>query len=127
MNGVRLDKLLWMLRYTKTRTQAAEACQGGRVKMQGKTQKASKVVLPGDEISFSKSPFVLSFRILEIPKQRLPAKQLNAYRIDLTPPQTAVLSGGKVLRQGQRQSGTGRPTKKERRDLDEFKPDEDSI
>jgi ribosome-associated heat shock protein Hsp15 len=118
---MRIDKYLWCTRYYKTRTIATEACKKGAVKINKETAKPSREIYPGDEIQVRRDQVHYSLKVLEIPASRMAAKLVNLYRIDTTPPE--ALENQALLKLAQdhyRQRGEGRPTKKDRRDLDEF-------
>ncbi len=115
----RIDKFLWSVRLFKTRTQAAEACKKGRVLVGGALVKASHVIKAGDTIQIKRPPVTYAFRVLDIPSSRLGAKLVENYLQNVTSAdQIALLEVIKVDRQNQRAKGLGRPTKKERRDID---------
>ncbi len=115
----RIDKFLWSVRLFKTRTQAAEACKKGRVLVGGALVKASRVIKAGDTIQIKRPPVTYAFRVLDIPSSRLGAKLVENYLQNVTSAdQIALLEVIKVDRQNQRAKGLGRPTKKERRDID---------
>lgn len=118
---VRIDKWLWAMRLFKTRTVAAEACKKGRVTMNNVTVKPSRMIKVGDVISVRRPPVVFSFKVLALTENRLNAKLIPEYMEDVTTPeQLELLELGRIAGQTGRARGTGRPTKKERRDLDEF-------
>ncbi len=115
----RIDKFLWSVRLFKTRTQAAEACKKGRVLVGGALVKASRVIKAGDTIQIKRPPVTYAFRVLDIPPSRLGAKLVENYLQNVTSAdQIALLEVIKIDRQNQRAKGLGRPTKKERRDID---------
>lgn len=118
-DGVRIDKYLWAIRVFKTRSEATEACNGGKVKLGGVNAKPGKVLKPGDVIEIRKGPVSLSYRVIRLSESRMGAALVPDFAENLTleselakfraPVETIVLK---------RDRGTGRPTKKERRDLD---------
>ncbi|MFM1879688.1 MAG: hypothetical protein RLZZ241_2554 [Bacteroidota bacterium] len=118
---MRIDKYLWCTRYFKTRNQATEACRKGAVRI-GDTQcKPSREVLPADQITLRINQFDFKLKVISIPDSRVGAKWVGLYREDLTPPE--ALEAQRLTRASQdyyREKGTGRPTKKDRRDLDTF-------
>lgn len=115
----RIDKFLWSVRLFKTRTQAAEACKKGRVLVGGALVKASRAIKAGDTIQIKRPPVTYAFRVLDIPPSRLGAKLVDNYLQNVTSAdQIALLEVIKIDRQNQRAKGLGRPTKKERRDID---------
>ena len=121
----RIDKYLWEVRLYKTRTLAAEACKKGQIFVSGTVAKPSRTVRIGDEIKVKRSPVMYSFKILAIPKGRLGAKLVAEYlQNTTTPDQMQLLEMLKIDQQNNRMRGTGRPTKKERRNLEEFTDDQ---
>lgn len=117
----RIDKWLWSVRLFKTRTDAAEACKSNRVLVNGSTVKASREVRIGDEIAVRKMPVIYRYRVLELLSNRQPAKNVPIYMLDITPPEElAKLEMSALGAFAQRDRGMGRPTKKERRDIEEL-------
>lgn len=122
---VRIDKWLWAVRLYKTRTIAAEACRKGQVSLGGVNLKPSRMVKVGDVVSVRKPPITLSFKILQAIENRVSAKLVPEMLEDVTPPeQYELLELSKIGGFVDRARGTGRPTKKERRDLDSFLSDD---
>lgn len=118
----RIDKWLWMVRIFKTRSLATEECKKGRITVNGLEAKPSKEISIGDRITVKKSPVTYSYTIKAIPKSRLGAKLVPNYLEDNTSPdELAKLEPGFMAFQGHRKRGMGRPTKKERRILDELR------
>lgn len=117
---VRIDKYLWAVRLFKTRSTATDACRNGRVSIEGQPVKPSRSVARGDLIELRRMPVVFTFRVREITANRLPAKLVPDYLEDITPDEernklvAARMSGAF----GRRDRGAGRPTKRERRDID---------
>jgi ribosome-associated heat shock protein Hsp15 len=121
MEPVRIDKFLWSVRLFKTRSLAAEACKKGRVTMGGIDVKTSKVVKVGDVIELRVPPIVRSFKILALANNRMGAKLVPDHIVEVTSADMlAALEIHRMAQAAGRQKGLGRPTKKERRDLDEF-------
>ncbi len=119
--SVRIDKFLWSVRLFKTRTLAAEACKKGRITMGGMPVKTSRVVKVGDVVEIRVPPIIRSFKVLALADNRMGAKLVPGFIEDVTPADVlAVLEMSQLAQASGRQRGTGRPTKKERRDLDEF-------
>ena len=117
----RLDKWLWASRIFKTRTIAADACKNGRVMVNDVLVKPSRMVKVGDKISVCKPPVTYSFRILKTIEQRVGAKLLpEIYENITTPDQYELLEMNRISGFVDRQRGTGRPTKKDRRAMDAF-------
>ncbi len=118
---MRIDKLLWSLRYFKTRNIATQACKNGAVKVNSKAIKPSKEVYPGDSVQVRIRQIHYSFTLLDLPKSRLGAKLVDLYRKDTTPKE--AFENIELLKYSQdyyRKKGTGRPSKKDRRDLEDF-------
>lgn len=123
---MRIDKYLWCIRYYKTRNMATEACKKNHVTVNDNIVKPSKDILPGDKITFRKDQITYIIKVLSIPDNRLGAKLVDLYRIDQTPPEAfAHLEMLKLSKEHYRKSGVGRPTKKDRRDLEDFELDFD--
>ena len=117
----RIDKWLWAARIFKTRSIAADAIKNGRVTIQGVNVKPSRMVKVGEVVSVRKPPVTYSFKILQTIEQRVGAKLLPNIYENVTPPdQYELLEMNRISGFINRQRGTGRPTKKERRALDEF-------
>ncbi|WP_395091459.1 RNA-binding S4 domain-containing protein [Vaginella massiliensis] len=118
---MRLDKFLWSVRYYKTRSLAADACKKNRIKVNGDVAKASRELIEGDELQIKKDQINLSCKILQIPKSRIGAKLLSLHILDTTPEEEyELLELRRMSQDYYRERGEGRPTKKDRRDLDEF-------
>ena len=116
---VRLDKWLWAVRVFKTRSDAADAIRSNRVLVNDAYAKPSREVKVGDVISVKKMPVVYQYRVVELVSNRQPAKNVPMYATDITP--QSELDKLNVPRETifiVRDRGTGRPTKKERRELD---------
>ena len=117
----RIDKWLWAARIFKTRTIAAAACKKGQVSLQGAVLKPSRMVKVGDVINVRKPPITYSFRILKAIERRIGAKLIPEVLENVTSPdQFELLEMSKISGFVNRAKGTGRPTKKERRNLEEF-------
>lgn len=121
----RIDKFLWSVRIYKTRSQAADACKNGRVIINKIAVKPSRTVEPGDIFTIKKMPVVYTFRCIDIPASRVGAKMLANFIEDLTPEEELQkLDLRPEYNTGYRRRGEGRPTKRERRDLDRFRTEE---
>lgn len=117
----RIDKWLWAARIFKTRTIAADACKNGRVTIKGERIKASRTIKAGDIIEVRKPPITYTFRVKQPIENRVGAKLVPEILENITAPeQYELLEMGKISGFVNRAKGTGRPTKKERRKLDEF-------
>ena len=116
---VRIDKYLWCIRCFKSRTEATDACKGGKVKIGGSDVKPSTVVAPGDIISVRKGPICYTYRVIEGIDKRQGAKTVPLYAENLTPQEDLEKLHAPVetffLK---RDRGSGRPTKKERRQME---------
>ena len=121
MNEARIDKWMWAVRIFKTRTIAAEACKKGRISINGALAKASRMVKPGDVVQVRKPPVTYSFKVVQTIEKRVGVKLVADVMENVTPPeQYELLELSKVSGFINRAKGTGRPTKKERRTLEEF-------
>jgi len=119
--NVRVDKWLWAVRVFKTRSQATEACRKGHVSIDNLPVKPSRILHPGEIVQVRKPPLVRSFKVLELAEKRMSAKLAINFMEDVTPPEELEIQEmQKSMRWISRDKGTGRPTKKERRDLDDF-------
>lgn len=117
----RLDKWLWAARIFKTRTLAADACKNGRVTINGGQAKPSRSVAAGDEVGVRKPPVTYTFRVLQAIEKRVGAKLLPEVLENITAPeQYELLEMSRISGFVDRARGTGRPTKKDRRAIDEF-------
>lgn len=117
----RIDKWLWAVRIYKTRSIAADACKKGHISISGKSVKPSHIVRVGDVVNVRKSPITYSFRVLQAAENRVGAKLVPELMENITPKeQYDILEMSKISGFVDRMRGTGRPTKKERRDIDRF-------
>jgi ribosome-associated heat shock protein Hsp15 len=118
---MRVDKYLWCVRYYKTRNMVTEACKKNHITVNGQVAKASKEVFPGDKITFRKDQINYIIVVLDVPQNRIGAKLVDVYRKDETPTESfAHLELLKLSKEHYRRTGDGRPTKKDRRDLEDF-------
>ena len=124
---MRIDKYLWCIRYFKTRTIATTACRKGHVRINKEIAKPSREVYPQDLIELRKDQINYQLVVNDIPENRIGAKLVDIYRTDKTPKEQfeaqALL---KLSKDYYRKKGVGRPTKKDRRDMDNFN-DETSL
>ena len=117
----RLDKWLWAARIFKTRTIAADACKNGRVMIDGVKMKPSRMIKEGDVLQVRKPPVTYSFKVLKAIQNRVGAKLVSEVLENVTTPdQYELLEMNRISGFVGRARGTGRPTKKERRELDDF-------
>ena len=118
---MRIDKWLWCVRLYKTRSIATKAVNGGKVKLNNGICKAAKDLKPGDIIQLTKGMLNLTIEVVAFPKQRLPAKEVEHYLKNNTPQsEYDKAEYSKIEHKVYRDKGAGRPTKKERRDLDQW-------
>ena len=121
MTEVRIDKWLWATRIFKTRTIAVEACKKGRVSINGVTVKPSRMIKMGETIDVRKPPITYSFKVVALIDRRVGAKLVPEYLENVTSPQQyEILELSRISGFVNRTKGTGRPTKKDRRDMGEF-------
>ena len=127
MAKARLDKWLWSVRLFKTRTQAGDYCRLGRVEINGQVAKASREVVVGDVIAVRYTEFIRSVKVKDLLKSRVGAKLVEQYLLDVTPQEEIEKREiRRKMRTESRPRGAGRPTKKERRSIDDYKEfDED--
>ncbi|MDY0779588.1 RNA-binding S4 domain-containing protein [Tenacibaculum sp. IB213877] len=118
---MRIDKYLWCIRLFKTRNLATEACKKGHVKINDLNVKPSKEIFGSEAIIIRKNQINYKIKVLDIPTNRVGAKLVDLYRKDLTPKEefekTELL---KFAKDYYRKKGTGRPTKKDRRDIEDY-------
>ena len=120
----RIDKWLWAVRLYKTRSLATDACKNGRITINGTPAKPSKTVHEGDTVTVRKPPVTYTFRVLQAIENRVGAKLVPEMLENLTPKeQYDILEMNRVSGFVNRARGTGRPTKKDRRTLDDFTSD----
>ena len=117
---VRIDKWLWAVRIYKTRGLAAEACKKGRIIINGMEVKPSREVRPGETIFVRKLPVVYTIRVTGLVENRLPAMRVKEFMEDLTSPEELDKLRIKDATFFKRDRGAGRPTKKDRRLLDDI-------
>ena len=120
-NEARVDKWLWAARIFKTRSIAADACKNGRVTINGVNLKPSHIIKAGETICVRKSPITYSFKVLQAIQNRVGAKMIPEVLENVTPKeQFELLEMNKIGGFVNRARGLGRPTKKDRRSLDDF-------
>ncbi len=121
MSGVRIDKWLWSVRVFKTRSQAADACKKNRVWLNDQLVKASREVKINDVIRVYKPPIELKYKVVALLHTRVGAKLVANYMENITPQeQYEILKMHRLTSFSERAKGLGRPTKKDRRDIDQF-------
>lgn len=119
--SLRIDKYMWCVRLAKTRSQATELIKKGKVRLNTDEVKPSREVKIGDTINISKHSAIYSFKILDLLEKRVGAKLVENYLMDITPEEE--IQKFKVYQESQkiyRHFGSGKPTKKDRRDLEDF-------
>ncbi|WP_455628778.1 RNA-binding S4 domain-containing protein [Parabacteroides chinchillae] len=121
MDEVRIDKWMWATRIFKTRTIAAEACKKNRVMVGGVNVKPSRMIKVGDIIQVRKPPITFSFKVLALAQNRMGAKLVPGFMENVTTPdQYEILEMNRISGFVNRAKGLGRPTKKDRRELEQF-------
>lgn len=118
---MRVDKYLWSTRYFKTRNIATTACKKGHIKVNNQVVKPSREVYPTDKLIVRKDQINYELTVRDIPKSRVGAKLVDIYRKDTTPKEAFVHD--ELLQHAKdhyRKRGTGRPTKKERREIEDY-------
>ncbi|WP_299385304.1 RNA-binding S4 domain-containing protein [uncultured Lacinutrix sp.] len=123
---MRIDKYLWCVRYFKTRNIATTACKKGHIKVNGQVVKPSREVYPTDKIELRKNQINYTITVLDIPPNRVGAKLVDIYRVDTTP--KSAFESQELLKFAKdyyRKKGTGRPTKKDRRAIDDVYKEND--
>ena len=118
---MRIDKYLWCIRVFKTRSIATTACKKGQIKIDAKSVKPSRDIFGGELMVIRKNQINYQIKALSLPESRVGAKLVDEYRKDVTPKEefekTALL---KYAKDYYRKKGIGRPTKKDRRDIDGY-------
>jgi ribosome-associated heat shock protein Hsp15 len=118
---MRIDKYLWCTRYYKTRNKATEACKKGHIQINEQVVKPSREVFPTDKLVVRKNQIHYQLTVLEIPDSRVAAKIVGLYRIDTTPEDALRHQEvQKLAKEYYRKKGMGRPTKKDRRTIDDY-------
>ena len=121
MDSIRVDKYLWAIRVFKTRSDATDACNGNKVKIGGVNAKPSKAVKAGDVLEVRKGPALMTYKVLKVAENRMGAALVPEYAEDLTPEnERAKLHAPHETIVLQRDRGAGRPTKRDRRQLEEM-------
>jgi len=118
---MRVDKYLWCIRYCKTRSVATKECKKGAVKIDNTVVKPARAIFPGDVITYRKNQISHIIEVLDLPPSRLGAKLVAMYAKDVTPKES--FQQQELLKYSKdyyRKKGVGRPTKKDRREIDDF-------
>lgn len=125
---MRIDKYLWCIRVFKTRSLATEAIKKGHVSVNNQQAKASRDVFQGDKLIVRKDQINYQYTVLDIPANRLGAKLVDMYRKDETPEEAFEhLNLLKLSKEHYRAKGEGRPTKKDRRDIEDYLEDDEFL
>jgi ribosome-associated heat shock protein Hsp15 len=125
---MRVDKFLWCVRYYKTRSIATEACKKSHVKVNGNVVKPSREIYATDKVELRKDQIHYQLIVNDIPPNRVGAKLVDIYRTDITPKE--AFEAQELLKYSKdyyRKKGTGRPTKKDRRDIDDYQDDPNNL
>ena len=118
---MRIDKFLWSVRYFKTRNIATTACKKGHVRVNDQVVKPSREVYPMDKLIVRKNQINYQLLVLDLPESRVGAKLVDIYRKDTTPKEAFEHDDLlKFAKDYYRKKGTGRPTKKDRRNIDDY-------
>jgi ribosome-associated heat shock protein Hsp15 len=119
--GIRIDKWLWAVRLYKTRSLAADECKDGKVRINGMNVKPSREMKIGETIQLRRPPITRCYKVIALTENRMAAKLVPEFMVETTPAsELEILEVQKNMSIYNRERGTGRPTKKERRDLDDF-------
>src|SRR5688572_11042302 len=119
--SVRIDKWLWAVRLYKSRSLATQACHAGHVKIGGNSVKPSRDVRAGEQITVFAGRVLRTVKVVALPDQRVGAKLVRQFLEDLTPPEAYARAREEAMRDRARfPAGFGRPTKKQRRQLERF-------
>ena len=125
---MRIDKFLWCVRYYKSRSIATEACKKSHVKVNGAIVKPSREVHATDKIELRKDQIQYQLIVNDLPQNRVSAKLVDLYRTDITPKESFEAQELlKFSKDYYRKKGAGRPTKKDRRDIEDFHEDPDDL
>lgn len=117
----RLDKFVWSVRLAKTRSQAADAISKNKVKINNESAKPSKEVKLGDEIQILRHTAIFSYKVIQLLEKRVGAKLVADYIVDITDPEEVEkLKIYQLSQSVYRDNGTGKPSKKDRRNIDDF-------
>lgn len=118
---MRIDKFLWCVRLCKSRSMATDACDRGQVQLNGHAAKPSREVKVGDAFSVRVPPIQRTYRVIHLPTSRVGAKLVNGFMEETTTHNDLEkLDTARKVRAAHRDPGSGRPTKRDRRDMDRF-------
>ncbi|MFW5872895.1 MAG: RNA-binding S4 domain-containing protein [bacterium] len=123
MESLRIDKYLWAVRVYKTRSQATDACKNGKIIIEGQPVKPSRIIKPGEIILVKKPPVVYTYKVIGLLDKRQSAKIAEQYVENLTPEEEIQKNTNKrkFVTFENREPGSGRPTKRDRRNIDKLK------
>ncbi len=122
--SLRVDKYVWFVRLAKTRSVASDEIAKGRVKLNGESVKPAREVKVGDVINVHRNTAVFSYKVLQLLDRRVGAKLVADYLVDITPPEEVEKYKAYQLAQSAyRVHGSGKPSKKDRREIDDFLSD----
>jgi ribosome-associated heat shock protein Hsp15 len=122
--SLRWDKYIWSVRLAKTRSQASEALSKGKIKINQSNSKPSKEPKVGDTIQISHNSAIFSYKVIQLLDRRIGAKLVADYIIDTTPVEEIdKLKTYQLAQQSYRINGTGKPSKKDRRDIEDYQSD----
>lgn len=122
--SLRIDKYVWCVRLSKTRSIATELVSKGKIRLNGEPVKPSKEVKPGDIISIQKNTATFSYKIIQLLSNRIGAKLVAGYLEDITDPvEVEKYKQYQLAQSAYRELGTGKPSKKDRRDISDFLED----
>ncbi|MEP6796367.1 MAG: RNA-binding S4 domain-containing protein [Saprospiraceae bacterium] len=127
MEKIRIDKYLWAIRIYKSRTMATEACREGKVKLNGVVVKSSALIVPGDILDVHKDNFRFKYKVVQLIEKRVSAILAKPCYEDFTPEDELNKYKSWFVGKGgpeRRERGAGRPTKKERREIEGYKEDD---
>jgi len=124
LEKVRIDKWIWSVRIFKSRSMSTDACKSGDVKVQGKIVKPSYLLTRGEQIMVKKNGFHMEYEVVDLIEKRVSAPLAQACYNDITPEEELNKYKSWFIgkaRSEMREKGAGRPTKRERREIDDFK------
>ncbi len=122
MENIRIDKWLWCIRVFKSRTLASEACEGGKVKIEGTSVKPSRHVKIGEVITIQQGYVKRHYRVIALLEKRVSAALVKNFAEDITPQEELdKLKTGRLISYNSKFKGTGRPTKKDRRLIEKIR------
>lgn len=121
MGGVRADKFVWCVRLAKTRSDAADMLRSGKVLVNGVGVKPSRDIVVGDIIGVKRMPALFEYKVVGLTERRVGAKLVADFLLDITSPlELEKLELSRMAHSGMRNRGAGRPTKRERREIEDF-------